>query len=123
MISEAESIDSGAYEPNQIMVQLSSKYTLNRAKEVIDYVCKNKQLLPLLLEAHDKIKNYFPSETLFLEMVADPDETYEKELIIYISTTLEPKDAIERLDLFDESWWLEASAASDSKLLVQVEYE
>jgi hypothetical protein len=69
------------------------------------------------------IRDYFPTETLFLEVMTDPDEVGEKELVIYICTGLKPEEAIEKLDRLDENWWLDASTISESKLLIQVEYE
>jgi hypothetical protein len=69
------------------------------------------------------IRDYFPTEILFLEVATDPDEVGEKELVVYICTSQKPKEAIEKLDRLDENWWLDASTISESKLLIQVEYE
>ncbi len=123
MIAEADVRDAGQAGLNQSMVLLNSKYTLRNAKEVSDFLSDNKYLLPLLIEAHDRIRDYFPTEILFLEVATDPDEVGEKELVIYICTSQKPKEAVEKLDRLDENWWLDASTISESKLLIQVEYE
>lgn len=123
MIAEADVRDAGQAGLNRSMVLLNSKYTIRNAKEVSDFLSDNKYLLPLLIEAHDKVRDYFPTEILFLEVATDPDEVGEKELVIYICTGQKPKAAIEKLDMLDESWWLDASTVSESKLLIQVEYE
>lgn len=123
MITGVDAGDRGDTKLNHDMVFLNNKYNLKTAKEVYDFIGNNLHLLPLMIEAHHQIRNVFPSEILFLEVVTDPDEIGEKHLVIYICTDLSPRDAIDKLDQLDENWWLDASIASDSKLLIQVEYE
>jgi len=123
MITEVDVGDRGDTKLNHDMVFLNNKYTLKTAADVYDFVGSNPHLLPLLMEAYHRIRNYFPSEILFLEVVTDPDEIGEKQLVIYICTDLSPRDAIDKLDLLDDNWWLNVPDASDSKLLIQVEYE
>ncbi len=123
MIAEADVGTAGQEESNSSIVLLSSKYALRNVKEISDFLSNNKHILPLLIESHYNIRDYFPTETLSLEVMTDPDEVGEKELVVYICTGLKPSDAIEKLDRLDESWWLDASAISEPKLLIQVEYE
>jgi len=123
MITEVDVGDRGDTKLNHDMILLNNKYTLKTVKDVYDFVGNNLHLLPLLMEAYHRIRNFFPSEILFLEVVTDPDEIGEKQLVIYICTDLSPRDAIDKLDQLDDNWWLNASDASDSKLLIQVEYE
>ncbi|MDQ1261953.1 MAG: hypothetical protein QG575_1134 [Euryarchaeota archaeon] len=123
MITEVDVGDRGDAKLSHDMVFLNNKYTLKTAADVYDFIGNNPYLLPLLMEAYHRIRNYFPSEILFLEVVTDPDEIGDKQLVIYICTDLSPRDAIDKLDQLDDNWWLNASDASDSKLLIQVEYE
>lgn len=123
MIAEADVKAGGQAELNRGFMLINSKYTLRNKKDVFDFISNNQQLLPLLKEAHDRIRDYFPLETLFLEVMIDPDEVGEKELVIYIHTDQKPYEAIENLDRLDECWWLDASTISELKLLIQVEYE
>jgi hypothetical protein len=123
MITEADVGERGECKLIQDMVLLNSKYTLKTAKDVYDLVGSNPHLLTLLMEAYDQIRYYFPREILLLDAVADPDETVDKQLIIYICTDLSPQDAIDKLDQLDENWLLNAIDASGCKMLIQVEYE
>ena len=123
MITEVDVGDRGDTKLNHEMVLLNNKYTLKTAADVYDFIGYNPYLLPLLMEAYHRIRNCFPSEILFLEVVTDPDEIGDKQLVIYICTDLSPRDAIDKLDQLDDNWWLNASDASDSKLLIQVVYE
>lgn len=123
MITEADVGDRGDTMRNHDMLLLNNKYTLKTAADVYDFVGSNPHLLPLLMEAYSRIRNYFPSEILLLEVVTDPEEIGYKQLVVYICTDLSPQDAIDKLDQLDDNWWLNVSDASDSKLLIQVEYE
>jgi hypothetical protein len=123
MITEVDVGDRGDTKLSHNMVLLNNKYTLKTAADVYDFIGNNPYLLPLLMEAYHRIRNYFPSEILFLEVVTDPDEIGDKQLVIYICTDLSPQDAIDKLDQLDDNWWLNAFDASDLKLLIQVVYE
>lgn len=57
-----------------------------------------------------------------MEVLADPGSPIEKELLISISTSLPPIDAIKKLDAFDDSWWFGASASSPVDVCIKVEY-
>jgi hypothetical protein len=57
-----------------------------------------------------------------MEVLADPGSPIEKELLISISTSLPPIDAIKKLDAFDDSWWFGASASSPADVCIKVEY-
>jgi len=55
------------------------------------------------MEAYSRIRNFFPSEILFLEVATDPDEIGDKQLVIYICTDLSPQEAIDKLDQLDDN--------------------
>jgi len=75
------------------------------------------------VEAYGKIREYFPSAKLILEVVADPEADKEKELVIFIRTNLPPDEALDRLELLDRNWWLDASLDSGEKLCIHVGFE
>lgn len=77
----------------------------------------------LLSEAYGRIRKYFPDSEIFMEVVTDPDSPGEKELVVSIATDLSPKEAIKRLDAFDEDWWLDASDRSTASICIKVEYK
>ena len=102
---------------------LNRIYTFRKPSEVSDFLSDNVYLVPLLVEAYGKIREYFPSAKLILEVVADPEADKEKELVIFIRTNLPPDEALDRLELLDRNWWLDASLDSDEKLCIHVEFE
>ncbi len=57
-----------------------------------------------------------------MEVLTDAGSPMEKELLISISTTLPPIDAIRKLDAFDDSWWLGAATSSPADICIKVEY-
>ena len=102
---------------------LNRIYTFRKPPEVSDFLSDNVYLVPLLVEAYGKIREYFPSAKLILEVVADPEADKEKELVIFIRTNLPPDEALDRLELLDRNWWLDASLDSGEKLCIHVEFE
>jgi len=105
------------------LTSLSQNYTFRRSSEVLEFLSDNVSLMPLIEEAYRKIREYFPEEKLILEVVADPEVDNEKELMIFIHTTLNPDEALERLDMLDENWWLDASLEAGEKLCVHMEFQ
>ena len=102
---------------------LNRIYTFRKPSEISDFLSDNVYLVPLLAEAYEKIREYFPSAKLILEVVADPEADKEKELVIFICTKLPPDEALDRLELLDKNWWLDASLDSGEKLCIHVEFE
>ena len=102
---------------------LNRIYTFRKPSEVSDFLSDNVYLVPLLVEAYGKIREYFPSAKLILEVVADPEADKEKELVIFICTNLPPDEALDRLELLDRNWWLDASLDSIEKLCIHVEFK
>jgi len=102
---------------------LNRIYTFRKPSEVSDFLSDNVYLVPLLVEAYGKIREYFPSAKLILEVVADPEADKEKELVIFICTNLPPDEALDRLELLDRNWWLDASLDSSEKLCIHVEFK
>ena len=57
-----------------------------------------------------------------MEVLSDPSYPDGKELLISISTSLPPNEAIRGLDAFDDEWWLSASTNSSADICIKVEY-
>lgn len=86
---------------------LGQLYTFRSPEEVTWFVQAHPFLLPLLLEAHSKIAQYFgPSPEVILEVVSDPEVQGLVELFGYIVTPLTPEEAGKRLQQFDREWFL-----------------
>lgn len=101
---------------------LTEIYTFRRPPEVVDFLSNKSSLAPFLAEAYDRILEYFPSATLILEVVTDPEDS-QKELVIFIHTTLPPEEAFATLDALDKTWWLDASLNIGESLCIHVEFE
>jgi hypothetical protein len=85
---------------------------------VLDYLCNNPTLIPLIYDAYAQLKKYFFESILTLELITDPEEDGWKELFINIITDLSSEDAHKILDKFDEEWWLDKSKAAVGKLCI-----
>lgn len=103
-------------------VNLSEIYIFRRPPEVVDFLSNKSSLAPFLAEAYDRIVEYFPSATLILEVVTDPEDN-QKELVVFIHTALSPEEAFTSLDALDRTWWLDASLGIGESLCIHVEFE
>ena len=102
---------------------LEKLYTYRRSDEVKGYIKAYPFLAPLLVEAHDKIQEYFgPQSEVVLEVVTDPEADDERELFAFIQTNLTPEEVVNKLNRLDQEWWLDASVRSEGKLCIHTEF-
>ena len=71
------------------------------------FLDKHKDIANLVLEAHTKIRGFFTSETLLLELISDISIEGGEELFVYIQTHLSVEEAVEKINDFDEQWFLD----------------
>lgn len=107
---------------NEDLRAAAEVYTLRRPNDVYDFLKKEPSAIALVSEARERIREHFPQDEIFMEVLTDPGSPMEKELLISISTSLPPIDAIRKLDSFDDSWWLGASSSSLADICIKVEY-
>jgi hypothetical protein len=106
------------------LTSLSRLYNIRRESEVFEILEDKPSLIPLVVEAHKRIRDYFGSSTeLVLEVVTDPEATEDYELVIFVRTNLSPDDTFSKLEQLDEEWWLDASSDMSEKLCIHVEFE
>lgn len=110
-----------AQEESKILL-LQRQYQLRNSDEVFQFLQENPHLIELLLEAYSKIGHHFPGSPIFLEVAFDPEVGDRGELVASIATKLKPKEAIEKLNQFDDDWWLDASDVSGGKLSIGLEF-
>ncbi len=96
--------------------------TLRRPNDVYYFLKKEPSAIALVSEACERIREHFPQDEIFMEVLTDPGSPMEKELLISISTSLPASDAIRKLDAFDDSWWLGASSSSPADICIKAEY-
>jgi len=117
-----QEIGSSIVRVSQSDLQLLERlYTFRKRAEVIWYLERFPFLVPLLLEAYDTIADYFPGSPVFLDFVADPEATEDDQLVAFIATDFSPDEALDRLDQFDDGWWLAALERAEGKLCIHVE--
>ncbi|MFA5646303.1 MAG: hypothetical protein WDA18_08120 [Candidatus Ratteibacteria bacterium] len=97
-------------------------YTFRHYDIVQEYLNSNKLLYPILTEAADKIKHFFPESSLFLEVISNPEEESDTHLVLFIKTDLPPVEAIEKLDQLDEEWFLNFPADIMNNLSINLEF-
>jgi hypothetical protein len=108
--------------PPAVVRCLERLYIFRDREEVLWFLERYPFLVSLLLEAYEEIWNYFPYSQVSLEVISDPEALDEYQLLASISTSLAPDEAIDKLEQFDESWWLDALDRVQSKLCIDVEF-
>ncbi len=101
---------------------LEQLYSFRNRTAVIQFIQEHSSLVSLLGEIPGKLQNYFPKEPLFLEVIADPEAVNNAQLVVFVSTCLGPDEAMERLERFDNDWWLDALDRADGKLGVTLAF-
>jgi len=101
---------------------LKNIYNLRNPEQIQEYLMSNYFIIPTLKECPNHIKDYFPHEELFLEILYDLSDN-ENSLMIYIATDRNVEEATERLESFDKEWWLDNSFEILGDLLIDVEFK
>ncbi|OCR00901.1 hypothetical protein BCD67_23880 [Oscillatoriales cyanobacterium USR001] len=101
---------------------LKKLYKFRGKTEVLQFLEQYPFLVPLLLKAPDKIRHYFPDSQLFIEAIADPEGFDDAMLELAICINLDPDQAIDRLNLFQDNWWLNISYQMRKPLCLILEY-
>jgi len=84
--------------------------------DVGKFLNSNKFLIPLISEAYNRLPKFFPLSPVSMRV-------HQNELVIAVMTSLSPEDADEKLDNFDEEWWIDASERSNARLCITVEFQ
>jgi len=99
-------------------------YDLRRPPEVTDFLQAHSFLVPLLLEAREKITQYFgESSQVLLELISDPEVQGSVELFGYIVTNLSSEDAGNRLRQFDQEWFLVQVSRTKGLLNFDIDFQ
>ena len=101
---------------------LEQLYTFREQIEVLEFLDKHPFLIPVLLEAPEKIRQYFPDSQLFPEVVPDVEIIDLVLLILSIRINLDPNDAVDRLNQLDWNWGLHNSSEVRSNFFTTLEY-
>lgn len=101
------------------MKELKNKfiYMSNNKKEICDFIKTHDYLKDVLIKSHEKIIEIFKKCDLILEV-----SPFDEELILYIKTNLDVKEAYRLLKKFDYEWWLDNSKYSKNKLCIDISF-
>ena len=75
----------------------------------------------LIVEADTRLGALFPGAPLRVSLQRDESGLLPAEIILSVVTEMRLADAFDRLDRFDEEWWLDASALANGLMTVTVE--
>ena len=104
--------------------KIRTLYTLEEPLETFKIIIEQEVMVSLILEAHSKIRELFPSERLALEVTTDPENAGWRSLWIIIYTKLEADRAFEKLMILDDTWWLDnIPTVVNSKLHINLGWE
>ena len=104
------------------LIQIEQYYQLPRRGEVIQWLEQYPVLVPLLLEARDKLWEHFGDAVVSLEVVIDPEMIGYAQLIAFIIPKAAPDEALDQLERFDDAWWLDNGEQGQDKLEFIVTY-
>jgi len=104
--------------------KIRSLYTVEDPLETFKLIIEQEVMINLILGAHSQIRALFPTERLGLEVKTAPEIANWRSLWITIYTKLEVDEAFAKLNILDDSWWLEAKiAAPKNDLHIRLEWE
>ena len=108
---------------------LEQHYTFCDTQQVQHILRREPSLVSLLQNVYPEIAAAFPNVKIFLHAVTNPEAPYVpgestddcQEIAAFISTSLEPKEAVKRLTTFYQSIWGQALQATHGKIAVGLE--
>ncbi|MEG4281997.1 hypothetical protein QUB68_02625 [Microcoleus sp. A006_D1] len=104
--------------------QIKSLYAVENPVESFKIIIEQEAIALLILEAHSKVRELFPSERLALEVKTDPEIANWRSLWITIYTKLEVDEAFDKLMILDDTWWLDKiTTVANSKLHISLGFE
>lgn len=97
--------------------QIKGLYAVESPVETFQIIIEQEAIALLILEAHSKIRELFPTERLGLEVKTDPEIANWRSLWITVYTKLEVEEAFTKLKTLDRTWWLDASLVVPNNIL------
>lgn len=101
---------------------LVRRYAVTDVERVIGFLRQSPTLVSLLAEATEAVGEHFPDMPLALEVVADPDVSDAEHLALSVGTSLPVPEAFDRLQHFDEDWWLDRLPRAEGKLVITLTF-
>lgn len=108
--------------PDLIFDLLEYFYEFRNYAQVKEFLNKNAFLVSLLIEAKVILNHFYEDSIMFLEVFKDPEFPSDKQLVIYVHTDLEVKQASDRLDLLFDYWWDDNLTRANGLLSINLEF-
>lgn len=87
---------------------LDNVYAVRDASKVYRFLQEHGELVGFLLDAYPQIEKYFgPAPVVELQVISDSEGHGLEQLFAYIRTSLPVQEALSRLELLDEEWFLD----------------
>jgi len=102
---------------------IESLYSLRGQTAVAHILGRHPVLIPLLMEAREKLDVYFPNSEVSLEVIIDPETEGDYQLLAAVSTDSPAEDAYRRLKEFDRDWWLDEQGRSRGLLSISIDLQ
>lgn len=106
LTSETRSVTARAREADLDL--LERMFVLADRNAVRAFLAHRPFLVPLLFDSHSEIAKIFPGAPLRLAVVVDPEDENDRHLTLSIVASFQPDVAIKKLQVLDDSWWLDA---------------
>lgn len=109
--------------PERLITILRRRYAFRDLSAVKGFLEEHPFLIQVLFTAYKEIRDVFgPGPRLALRVVADPEALEERELFLFIQTTLHPRAARPLLDELSRKWWLDAMLDAKGEMNISLEY-
>lgn len=93
---------------NTHLRNVETLYSFRNVAEIQQFLQEHHVLVNFLIEAHPYVSKYFGDHPqIALELISDPEIDGSEQLFAYIVTSLPVAEALERLNNFDEEWFIE----------------
>ncbi len=109
---------------NEITIeQVEQHFQMRDADEVRSFLRENPEVTQIILDSLEPLTRIFVEiEQLVLEVFRDPEEQGNCELVCSIVTRLTAEEALEKLDMFDEQWFLDNTERTHGLLNFRIDF-
>jgi hypothetical protein len=97
-------------------------YELRKPEQILSFVENYPALLPLLIDAQEVIRRYFPNTKLALKMFVNPEVVDDASLVILIKSNYSPRETLDRFDSFNDDWGFSTSDRVEGRLTFNLEF-
>lgn len=115
-IEDVNNMISDESDLNYTMALYNNLYVMINPTKIKDFLKANRYLISLVSEAHQELQRFFPHSPISMKI-------HQNELVVAVKTSISPEDADERLNNFDDEWWIDASTRSNARLCITVEFQ